>query len=279
MHNLIKSCRGGLTAFYHDYRSKRLCSEMRQLTNTAIRKIAHTIVVGPVKHTGGTLDRDEQFFTANAPSNRRKCASPEETQSSLGELLMDSSVWREMCLIGHWVAESIVLRWAELTFEISRHRVAQETIIPKLLERPTSERDVALARKIYHSLPELKCVWTRDRLRHYSFVVDHLIPFSLWYNNDLWNLLPTSRKINSSKSDRLISRQSLLRSKDLIIYYWEIMCRNSDRRFTVEINRSLLRSSIGMETNWQQAAFSGLMENVETVAIQRGIERWSASGD
>jgi hypothetical protein len=101
-------------------------------------------------------------------------------------------VWKEMCLIGYWVSESIILRWAELTAEISEDRLEVAEVVDKLLVRPKPERDIETAQKAYAGLSDLRCVWTGTVLRR--FEVDHLIPFSLWYNNDLWNLLPAARR-------------------------------------------------------------------------------------
>jgi hypothetical protein len=180
-----------------------------------------------------------------------------------------------MVLIGHWVSESIILRWAELTSEIARGEMTAE-VVARLLERPTSERDVSLSQSIYRGLSDLFCVWTGAPVRRVSLAVDHVIPFSLWFNNDLWNLLPTSRHLNSVKSDRLVSRVSLLKSRDRIIHYWELVRREHSERFYTELRRSLIRKETPAEANWQISAFAGLLENVEAIAIQRGIERWSA---
>ena len=120
-------------------------------------------------------------------------------------------------------------------------------------------------------------MWTGQPLRAQSeFHVDHVIPFSLWFNNDLWNLLPASRRVNSAKSDKLVARTTLAKSKDLIIHYWEAARREQAERFDIETRRSLIRSGADDAAGWQNAAFAGLVENVETIAIQRGIERWSA---
>ncbi len=49
----------------------------------------------------------------------------------------------------------------------------------------------------------------------------------------------------------------------------------SAARFDTELRRSLVRR--GAEASgWQSAAFAGLVESVETLGLQRGLERWSA---
>lgn len=34
-----------------------------------------------------------------------------------------------------------------------------------------------------------------------GFAIDHVIPFALWHNNDIWNLLPAAPAVNTQKSD------------------------------------------------------------------------------
>jgi len=178
-----------------------------------------------------------------------------------------------MCLIGYWVSESIVLRWAELTAEISEQRVQTAEVVERLLVRPKPEREVEAAQRAYAGLPDLRCVWTGRPLR--VFDVDHLIPFSLWYNNDLWNLLPAARSVNREKKDKLVSRQTLFASRDPIIHYWRLLRSLHERRFELELSRSLLGRGVS-PAPWELEAFAGLSEAIETVALQRGVQRWSA---
>ena len=178
-----------------------------------------------------------------------------------------------MCLIGYWVSESLVLRWAKLTAEMSEDRLEVAEVIDKLLVRPKPERDIETAQKVYTGLSDLRCVWTGMVLRR--FEVDHLIPFSLWYNNDLWNLLPAARSVNQAKKDKLVSRPTLVSSRDRIIDYWRLLRSLHEKRFELELRRSLLGREVP-RTSWELEAFAGLSEAIESVAIQRGVQRWSA---
>ncbi len=266
----------GFAAFLRDYRSGLLAGELAALADAALNAIARTIVVGPVRYAGGALDLEGQFFGMKGKATAKgRCLSPLGTEQALGEILVPGAVWREMTLIGHWVAESIVLRWAELTAEMSERSVTTALVVERLLERPGAERDVQLARGIYRGLPDLRCVWTDQPLSGDRFDVDHVIPYVLWLNNDLWNLLPASPAVNHAKSDKLVSRHSLLRSRDLIVHYWETLRGANPSRFDTELRRSLMRRG-GEAGGWQSAAFAGLVESVEMLSIQRGLERWSA---
>ena len=41
------------------------------------------------------------------------------------------------------------------------------------------------------------CVWSAQKVR--ALHIDHCFPWARWLNNDLWNLLPASAAVNSSK--------------------------------------------------------------------------------
>ena len=42
---------------------------------------------------------------------------------------------------------------------------------------------------------QMQCVWSAKTLKKYD--IDHSMPFSLWPNNDLWNLVPSDSKVNN----------------------------------------------------------------------------------
>ena len=268
------SSQGGLSGFAQDYRNQRLGGSAAVLADAAFNAIANTIVVGPVHYTGGALDNEERFFSFRGRRTARgRCSTASGLETSLGEILVPAPVWKEMCLIGYWVSESIVLRWAELTADMAEKRVQPAEVVERLLVRPDAEREVITARKAYAGLDDLRCVWTGRPIR--AFDVDHLIPFSLWFNNDLWNLLPAARSVNLAKKDKLVSRRTLLGSRELIIHYWRFLRSLNERRFELELGRTLVQAAVS-RGDWEVAAFAGLSEAVETIALQRGVERWSA---
>jgi hypothetical protein len=99
----------------------------------------------------------------------------------------------------------------------------------------------------------------------------------VWHSNDLSNVFPAATKVNSSKSDKLVSKRVLLSSRDRIIHYWETLKQQAENRFVVELGRSLVGFSGYDPENWQAPAFAGLVRNVETLGLQRGLPRWEPS--
>jgi hypothetical protein len=96
---------------------------------------------------------------------------------------MPADIWRELSLLGHWIVDAVVLRWASLTERFSyRKGVTAGDVLPLLLVKPAPERATALARQAFELAGLNRCDWSGKPLRK-EFVVDHAIPFSLWGNN------------------------------------------------------------------------------------------------
>lgn len=169
-----------------------------------------------------------------------------------------------------------MLRWAGLVHDFSLRSIPVATILAELLRTPEIGRDVAHVKSIYTNLETLNCVWSNKSLTGSRFDVDHIIPFSLWHNNDLWNLVPSDQQVNKRKRDKIITRETLHHCEDRIVHYWQIQNKTNPERFQNEVSRTLLGSQIP-RNNWERPALTALAEAVELVAIQRGVERWELS--
>ncbi|MCZ7640412.1 MAG: hypothetical protein M5U12_32775 [Verrucomicrobia bacterium] len=187
-------------------------------------------------------------------------------------IVLEADLWRELSVMGNWIADATILRWAELTAEISDGALKPSQVVDHLLTVPIPEREVSAARSVYAALPTRRCVWT-DRSLGGEFDVDHAIPFALWGNNDLWNLLPAAKDVNNQKRDRLPSRGLFQQRKECIVEYWSRLREAHVRRFEFEIGR-LLTVGGAVGGNWEKRLFQRVAEAIEFTAIQRGVERW-----
>jgi hypothetical protein len=113
-------------------------------------------------------------------------------------------------------------------------------------------------------------VWTGKALKE-KYEVDHVIPFDLWHNNDLWNLMPATINANRQKSNRLPSADLLIKRKDRIISYWEEIRTLEECLFKREAETLLVLPL----NNWQNALFGQLAASIEMTALQRGVGRWT----
>jgi SAM-dependent methyltransferase len=258
MENLIAyyNDNGGLQGFILDKRSSRLNKEAQKLLRKVSSHIRTTILKGPVVYAGGSLQTG-RVFEYSTESNR---------------VLFSPDLWREFVLMGHWIRDALILRWAELTSKIAKNSKRPSEIIDLLLLQPLPERETNDARNIYLAIEDKECVWSGKRLKA-DFDVDHAIPFALWMNNDLWNLFPILPTVNNSKRDKLPTTSLVKRRKDLIIDYWKLLRSHMPSRFDYEAARFNGQQSFDL-LNWENRLFSHFVEAIEYTAIQRCTERW-----
>ncbi len=240
--------RGGLSQFLMEAASGRLPEPVKRKYQETLRTIETTIKTGPVVYASGNMFRYEK-----------------------GRVLVDAGAWREFCQLGHWIEPAVILRWAEETNRMSGGRVTVVEVLNRLVVNPTEERNVGAAKDVFDGMAEKRCVWT-DKVLRTGYAVDHVIPFSLWHCNDLWNLLPCDARVNGSKSDKLPERGLLFQRKEAIVFCWETVRQRHERRFEYELMNFTGEKRVA--ANWQNGAFQRLVEAVEVTAIQRGAERW-----
>ncbi len=262
---------GGLPGFLEAWHSGRL--EGRggdaagwKLLGGTLGKLRTAIHTGPVHHAGRSTSGPLFDYDAAART-----------------ILVNETLWQEIALMSHWVRDSLLVRWAELTKRLAG-AAAGETATPQqtmecalrvLLTPPESERDTRTARAVFEALPsrDRLCVWSERPLRG-KFDVDHVIPFSLWQSNDLWNLLPAAPKVNREKSDQLPKRNLLHERRPLIRDYWHLLHDAHPRRFSTELGRLTGTDDVSGAPNLD-AGFEALCEAIEITALQRGCDRWA----
>lgn len=234
-----------------------------------LRQIAHTIRVGPVKYAGGPAG---PLFSFHASGS-----APDLDGQPLGWIGVPLAIWLDLTRYEHWIRDSAILHWAELTAEMN-HVSSAGPYLGLLLETPGDERDTSEVRQLLAGQPDLlQCVWSGRPVRE-RFEVDHVIPYSLWGNNDLWNLLPAHPAINQKKRDSLPARKLIERRRDAIIGFWQAYRVVWPVRFSAQLGRALA-GGITLNDNWEKPAFAALQETVERVAAGRDLRRWEPGTD
>lgn len=250
----------GLTAWHLARTSDQLDTTSRSRLQAALRSIAETIRSGPVAFSGSGLGAGPVFGYDKATKL----------------VLMPVELWREFSLLGHWIADAVVVRWAALTQQIARRQdLNAGDVLPLLLARPEATRSVQLARTAYLEAGVSSCTWSRRPLKG-TLAVDHAIPFALWGNNDLWNLVPADRKVNLSKSDKLPASELLEESKPRIVASWDVLRVRLPEAFGRQA-QALTGEPLPKTGAWADKLFSRFREAVEFTALQRGVERWSVN--
>ncbi|TFG60084.1 MAG: hypothetical protein E4H36_12665, partial [Spirochaetales bacterium] len=247
---------GGLTQFIFDRDREKLSQEGGELYRETTGLEKNASIKGPVYYAGGGKSGEKQF----AYNAREK------------SLVLSGEIWREFVLLGHWIGDSIVFRWAELSSAMSKGLIGVHELLQILLLKPETEREIHEADKVFSAEAELTCVWSGKSITS-RYAVDHGIPFSLRHDNSVWNLFPIDPKVNNSKSDKLPSEVLLQKRKDAIIHTWELLHENISSRFETDYCRFSGKDHFD-KASWKNTLYRTFYETVETTAARRGVERW-----
>ncbi len=252
---------GGLSSWHLAWSTNRFDAQTQTQVSIVLKTIAATIRDGPVTFSGGALDTGPVFrFDAKTRL-----------------IVMQADLWRELSLLGHWIADAVVVRWAALTQKFAyRQGITAGDVLPLLLAQPEPQRAPALARQVYQAAGITRCTWSNKALRP-DFAVDHVIPFALWGNNDLWNLVPADPKTNGSKSDKLPATELLHTRRAEILVNWDCLRAELTEPFDRQAQH-LLGRPMAANGAWKADLFSVMREAIEMTAIQRGVERWLPTG-
>jgi SAM-dependent methyltransferase len=253
---------GGYAAFRTTVDRHRLSRNQQEQLRTVLSDIGRGIRQ-PVKYAGNTRT-GKKLFTISKKA-----------------LLVSGTLWTELALMGRWIEDSILLRWAEFVATLKHQRpdVTQEAVLALLLKPRRKDHDTSVAREIYGSsltgIGSLECVWSGTTIRTMPRLeIDHAIPWALWYSNDLWNLLPADNKVNNTKRDKLPSRPLMEASRKRIIGDWEILWTAEPTMFGVHAARLVGTPIHDFGHAQQQNLFDMFKNSVEFTAANRGAERW-----
>ena len=240
------------TLFVLAWKKGTLTNDISRELRAALSAIRTALRDGPVKHAaqGGMF----------------------RYQSGLVMLHVD--LWREFCLSSHWIRDSLLLRWSELCEKFSATNdpaIQRGVTLPYLLKEGLPEREQGIARRMYEERENLSCVWSDKKITLATMDVDHALPFSLWRNNDLWNLLPAARKVNNEKRDKIPTPELLRSRKDAIVDIWKFANEVEPKVFQFEVERTLGKFH---EARWEQELFQYMSERAAVAIYRRGETAW-----
>ena len=251
------------------------------LLKKLFNSVLNTIINGPVKYAGSSFD-DTSFFTTGTgvksyPQRAHQFSHKTAVEECI-EIGIQINAYKELIKYGSWINDSILLRWAKFTEKIMT-QVGESFSTGKVITRLSvdyiQERETQVMRKLYDKykveIGQLDSVWGNKNLHTYE--VDHVMPYSVYGNNDLWNLLPTSRNENNAKRDALVTTKLIKNNRDTIFNYWEYMQDQVGTRFNHEVYTTL--DIDPLSANWKESLLNGVCEQLEVTASIRGLKRWS----
>jgi hypothetical protein len=247
--------KGGFSAFYNDLKSKGIPLELKIDFITLAKKIRATIIKNPMRYIGNSINKTDYSIFKDCKGSFFGNSNETDLQyllNACGSFSIPEDYYQVFNLLGSFIGgnDSILFKWAEFSSKTSGGDVKVERAIHEILRGPITTKDVVESKKIYNQIlqkeGEVRCVWSNLPIQ--KFDVDHVIPFAIWKNNDLWNLLPARATINNEKRDKIPTPKQLLKSKALIFHYWNIINHCETVRFNREIKVTLLGSN--QAENW-----------------------------
>lgn len=150
------------------------------------------------------------------------------TLLSWGTLRVPGPVWRAMARLGAWIEPVLVSEWSRLiaAYADRMGMALRPGQTEALLQWEEPVRDTSLGRAAAARLQavgeQVACVWSGQTLTSAKLDIDHCLPWVAWPCGDLWNLMPSDRRINQhQKRDRLPAAAALRASRSNIIRWWE----------------------------------------------------------
>jgi hypothetical protein len=274
--------KGGITTLYYDMKVKGIPAEIELEFRQLLTKLAATIVNMPMRYIGNSFGAGEYSIFQKSNGLKQKLLCPIDLAAmvhNFGTFTIPLAYYEAFRILGSFIngRDSILMQWAELSSSFSKQLFDTATVIRKLLEVPVDERNVLDSNTLFQSLlrehGSLHCVWTGKSIRKID--IDHVIPFAVWHNNDLWNLLPASPEANARKRDKIPSVDQIIQSEHLILQYWDLLSEKYTHRFHKEVRTTLLgrENSAG---EWQTPAMAKLKENCTYLIHQRGYAPWNS---
>ncbi len=202
-----------------------IVGELAHSLRRALADAKNTICNYPAHYITDPFTNNPIFESSaqRSPSNK-SFTLDQEFLRQYGSFYIPRSIWDAMERYACWLEPAITETWVGIMQKYDNNRGVVRDLAeyykPLIWEK--GQRNTSIARKLVEQCmsrgQSIHCVWTGDRIR--AVDIDHCIPYSLWSNNDLWNLLPAKPSINRSKGDRLPSAKAMGRSKELILNWW-----------------------------------------------------------
>ena len=135
------------------------------------------------------------------------------------------------------------------------------------------------AKHLFEKGLALHCVWSGRKLNIDKFDIDHCFPYSAWPCDDLWNLMPSSRRVNQiNKRDKLSGLLTLNESRKRIMEWWNraYIEETGTRQLFFNEARASLRLDFGLTQHLDENYDSAALQQTQFKFNQRILE-WNCS--
>lgn len=223
-----------------------LAPDHAAIVTQAIRDACANITAMPTRYITWP-GRSEPVFEFERRSFRFQpqplVISPEYL-ARFGIYRIPAAIWQTLGQYACWLEPAILREWASLhsQWNVGEPRAGDHQVFAWEEGRRDTSLATGRALDLRQSGVDIACVWSARPVREVSRLhIDHCFPWSRWFNNDLWNLLPAHSDINLAKGDKLPSAATLSSAHERIVDWWQQAWLNSQyrERFLLEATASL----------------------------------------
>lgn len=280
--------RGGLQAFYNDLVRGGIGAAISRELIIVLRQIRDTIEE-TIRQSGDSLATKKYSIISYNKDTRHIMEvtrpariSPEFLVQNFGTFTIRRNFYEALRNFADFLTGtgSIIHRWALFTAHVDLSNSMPMNQALSVIATPVLQHDTSQARKIFEQIAghgvDLRCVWSGRTLDHSNMVIDHVIPFSLIPNNDLWNLMPCHKSINIRKGERIPSPALLAGRSDVLLAYWAVARDFYQSLFDRQFRTSLVGFEVkNFEIKWADAGLSALKDRCRFYIEQQGMAGWN----
>lgn len=274
---------GGYELLQHDLMSGDFPQDFGEKMYQLCKEIRNTIKEQPMKYIGKSVYGAEYHLFKRVKPKKRLSKPGSFNATFLIERFGYCSIPRPYYEVFEYMGSfitgtnSIIISWAQFTADKSNRNITLTKVLPKIIWSTETQRNVQLAKKIYKNYydqnEELYCVWSGTKIKN-DLNIDHVLPFSVMKNNDLWNLLPTKESVNSRKRDHIPSPKLLEQRKPFIMSYWNAIKNYDTAIFNREISINLVPDISSTRLINLDDVFKALVSKSQYLIDQRGYESY-----
>jgi len=286
--------------FNREFQKANYTTTLKPDLVSLVKVLNETIIKNPVKYIGTSMGKGYNALfqvesgritgNANGYLDLLKC-SP--------KIIVNKNHFEGLRLYGGLLsgANSIIMNWVDFMYKQKKRAAkkannneqvvselevdyAKPTPLNILLKSSEVNRETQTIRnfwseKIKSDTPVF-CTWSGAQIKsEKELAIDHAIPFSVIFNNDYWNLVPAKNTVNSSKSDKILSKNQLFASKNRIFQIWDTYrsAPELSHVFQTQCQISLVKETeISLENLFQK-----FVQINEGFVELRGMESWGVN--
>jgi len=171
------------------------------------------------------LNKDVRHRFLN--SSHKQCTIY-DYQNNNEKLIFEDSVCKQISDYKDILHEAILFRWTQILEDINRTtpRIASKLKIKQeeLRKRKSLKRFIPI---LELENPEKNCSICKKQINQSDLSVDHLIPWSFLYSDDIWNLSLTHKSCNSSKNNIPPKEADITAQHQRNLRLYKVMSNNS----------------------------------------------------